>query len=85
MEVRFHKTFKKKFKKLPQKIQRQFFERLDLFMRDPLHVTLHNHSVERAFPGCRSINVTGDYRAIFYEQDQVTTFVTIGTHAELYS
>jgi mRNA-degrading endonuclease YafQ of YafQ-DinJ toxin-antitoxin module len=46
---------------------------------------LNNHSVDTAFADCRSINVTGDYRAIFHENKETVTFMTIGTHSELYS
>ncbi|MSU75562.1 MAG: hypothetical protein EXS55_03555 [Candidatus Magasanikbacteria bacterium] len=84
MEAVFHKSFKKKFKRLPPKIQAQFYTRLDLFLRDPFNAVLHNHSIDKAFPDCRSINITGDYRAIFQSQGELAAFITIGTHAELY-
>lgn len=84
MEARFHKNFKKKYKRLPPKMQERFYERLELFLSDPYNATLNNHSVEKAFPDCRSINITGDYRAIFKDQGNVVIFIIIGTHAELY-
>lgn len=85
MEIVFHNTFQKKFQKLPVKIQKQFYKRLDFFLRDKFDQTLNNHSVERAFPYCRSINITGDYRAIFKDCDDSVVFLNIGTHSELYS
>ena len=84
MEIKFHKNFKKKFDRIPQKIQEQFYERLALFLQDKFHKTLNNHSVDKAFPGCRSINVGGDCRAIFQERADLAIFITIGTHSELY-
>ncbi len=84
MEIVFHKQFKKKLGKLPVKVQDQFYARLELFMTDSSHTTLNNHSVGKAYPGCRSINVTGDYRAIFHEEGNLVTFIVIGTHSELY-
>ncbi len=84
MEVIFHKEFRKQFKKLPQKVQKQFDVRFEIFMKDKTHPTLNNHSVDRRFTNCRSINVTGDYRAIFKEEDDVAVFLLIGTHSELY-
>jgi len=84
MEVIFHKNFKKKFKKLPEKIQSEFLERIDLFLTDKFNRLLNNHSVDKAFPMCRSINVSGDYRAIFYEKEKIVVFILIGTHSELY-
>lgn len=85
MEAIFHKNFKKRFKKLPLKIQRQFYERLELFLRNKFDKTLNNHEVGAAFPDCRSINITGDCRAIFYEQKDAVIFIIIGTHSDLYS
>jgi len=84
MEIVFHKNFKKKLKKLSPKIQDQFYERLETFIEDKNHKTLNNHSVDKVFTDCRSINVTGDYRAIFKEDNNVVHFVNIGTHSELY-
>lgn len=84
MEIKFHKNFKKRLKKIPAKIQEQFYERLNLFFQDKFDKRLNNHSVNKAFPNCRSINVSGDYRAIFDEDGAVIIFLTIGTHSELY-
>ena len=84
MEVKFHAAFKKKLRKTPHKIQERFFERLELFVQDKFNRVLNNHSVDRAYPNCRSINVSGDYRAIFEEQDEIIIFINIGTHSNLY-
>lgn len=84
MEVSFHKTFKKKYDKLSPKTKEQFKDRLKMFMKDKFEPTLNNHSVGRAYPNCRSINITGDYRAVFEEQNDKVFFITIGTHSELY-
>ena len=85
MEVRFHKTFRKKFRKLPPKVQERFYARLRIFITDKFDPRLHNHSVDRAFDNCHCSNVTGDYHAIFYENSGEIIFIAIGTHAELYS
>lgn len=85
MKIRFHKKFRKSLKRLPKQVQEKFFERLVLFRQSPFHQILHNHSVEFAYPGCRSINVTGDYRALFEElPEDIKLFTLIGTHSELY-
>ncbi len=84
MQAIFHDSFQKKFTKLLPKIQEQFRERLRLFLCNPHDIILNNHSVKKVFPGSRSINITGDYRAIFYEHGNVAIFIEIGTHAELY-
>jgi addiction module RelE/StbE family toxin len=84
MEPILHKNFKKKFKKLSSKVQNQFFERIEIFRENPFDSLLNNHSVEKRFPGCRSINITGDYRAIYKYENDIVTFVNIGTHSQLY-
>lgn len=84
MEAHLHKNFMKRFDKIPLKIQEQFYERLDLFLENKFNKILNNHSVEETYPNCRSINVSGDYRAIFKEQEDIAIFITIGTHSDLY-
>ena len=85
MRFRYHSRFLKVFEKLPTTIQEKFFARLSLFHREPFHPLLKNHSVDAAYPRWRSINVTGDYRALFEQvNDDTIVFMKIGTHSELY-
>jgi len=84
MVVIFNKSFYKDYEKLPKKIQDKFWNRLEIFKENKTNKILNNHSVDKAFTNCRSINVTGDYRAIFKEYDDMVVFVNIGTHSELY-
>ena len=86
MKIEYHRKFIKLFDKLPRKIQVKFYERLRLFHDDPSTSILDNHSVDPIYPGWRSINITGDYRALFEPLDQNTVmFMRIGTHPQLYS
>ena len=85
MDIVFEHGFKKKLKKISPKIKKNFYERLTLFELNKFNPILSNHSVEKKFPGCRSINVTGDYRAIFKEiSSDAVIFMLIGTHSEFY-
>ncbi len=85
MEIQLHKNFKKQFKKLSPKIRRNYYERVELFSKEPFSPLLNNHSVEFVYPGWRSINITGDYRILFEPKDNGTViFMKIGTHSELY-
>lgn len=84
MEIVYKKRFQKDFKKLPAKIKAKFYQRLTIFVKDKINPVLHNHSVGRSFPDCYSINITGDYRAIFKDDGARVIFITIGTHSELY-
>lgn len=85
MIVHLHKNFEKRFAKLPQKIRERFKERRDVFISNPYDPLLNNHYLHEPYLGCRSINVTGDYRAIFYHEGADTVrFIAIGTHHELF-
>lgn len=84
MRVDYQKSFLKALNKLPAAVEEKFYERLELFQINQAHPLLRNHSVEPAYPGCKSINITGDYRAIFRQKDDLTVFLYIGTHSQLY-
>lgn len=84
MQVDYHRKFLKNLTKLPPKIRQFFRQRLELFLNDKFTPILDNHPLHGEFFGCRSINVTGDYRAIFVEENEVVTFLRIGTHHQLF-
>lgn len=84
MKITLHKNFEKPYAKLSPTIKEKFKEKKDLFVTDPYNPILNNHSVGKAYPGCRSINITGDYRAIFRQNDYLVEFINIGTHSQLY-
>lgn len=77
--------FKKQYRKLPKNIQMRVDTRIRLFTTDPFNEILRNHSLSGEYSGCRSINVTGDYRIIYEENAKgFMEFLLIGTHDELY-
>ena len=85
MIVKFHRDFDKSFKKLPVDVKKKFIQRKEIFVKDPLHRLLNNHTLAGEWQGYRSINVTGDYRAVYSQMDKDTVlFVEIGTHPQLY-
>jgi len=85
MIIQFHKNFDKKFLKHKKMIRDKFKERLVLFKNNPFHPPLNNHPLKGKLRGSRSINVTGNYRAIFiYETNDLVVFVDIDTHPKLY-
>lgn len=84
MQIRFSKQFTKSYEKSPDKIKDAFDQRLDLFKNDKFHPLLNNHALTGNYSGYRSINITGDWRVIFTEQDDVVYFEIIGTHSQLY-
>lgn len=88
MKVRFNKRFQKSFEKTSLKIKRAFALRLDLFIKDRFNKLLNNHSLNGGWENYFSINITGDWRAIYRRLDdtkvECVEFVEIGTHSELY-
>lgn len=84
MKIKYHRSFEKDFKKIPNHIKEKFFVRQSLFIKNLFSPLLHNHALTGEYSGYRSINITGDYRAIYEETDDGILFVKIGTHSELY-
>lgn len=82
--VSYHKKFKKQLRRLPKKIQEKFYLKLEIFVIDPNSSGLNDHSLVGEWTGYRSIDVTGDIRAIYREDFESFVFRAIGTHSQLY-
>ncbi len=83
--VLLHSFFLRDTKKISRKVYEAFRERAALFRVDPFNSILENHPLRGKYLSKRSINITGDYRAIFKEEPlEVVTFVRIGRHRDLY-
>jgi len=69
-----------------QRFKREKFQqRLRLFQTNQYLPLLNNHGLTGKWRGFRSINITGDWRAIFVVVDRKRiTFVAFGTHSQLY-
>lgn len=87
MQIEYSKKFIKEFKKCPENIKTNFKKRLELFINDQYSSILNNHPLIGELKNYRSININGDWRAIFEELDDghIVYFVAIGTHSQLYS
>ncbi len=88
-KVNFSKTFDKQLRRSPLKIKIAFRKRLELFLKNSYHPLLNNHPLSGKLTGYRSINITGDWRAIYSivnntKGDVVIIFEMIGTHSQLY-
>jgi mRNA-degrading endonuclease YafQ of YafQ-DinJ toxin-antitoxin module len=85
MQIDYSSNFKKRIRKLPKPIVEKFYIRLALFEQDRFNPVLNNHKLHGEYEGSNSINVTGDFRAIFkYINENYILFSDIGTHPELY-
>lgn len=84
MKLNYHKDFIKDFGKQPKKIKEKFKERQVLFEVDEFNPVLNNHALKGKWLGYRSINVSGDIRAIFKRDTESVLFVVIDSHSKLY-
>jgi len=85
MQIVVHKSFLKMYAKRPVRVQQKFKDVRSIFLKDRFDSVLNNHKLKGAWLGHRSINITGNYRAIFREDADIITFVAIGTHSQLYA
>ena len=85
MRFNSRRKFRRQYKKLPAKIQKKFDEQVDLFRNNPTDRRLNIHNLQGDKKPLVSMNVTGDYRALFvWETKERVRFHQIGTHSELY-
>ena len=88
MIVRYDPDFVEKLKKVNVRILKNFKERIKIFSKDPNNPSLNNHPLREEWQGYRSIDITGDWRAIYTEKTEgdeiIAYFVAIGTHDQLY-
>ncbi len=85
MKVIFHKNFKKQYKKLRPGEQKNFIERIALFAENHQHSILNNHALRGEYKNYRSVNITGDIRALYELIDEDTAlFIIVDTHSNLY-
>lgn len=84
MKIIFHKKFIKQQSRLSKKIQNQLDKRIVVFMENPYEDILNNHQLHPPFENCRSINISGNIRALYEQNGDTVLFVCIGTHSELY-
>lgn len=85
MKIRFHRGFEKRYKKLQKSRQQKVKERLSLFLKDEFDPILNNHPLQGKYKGYRSINITGDLRAIYkHFSGDTRIFVVLDTRGNLY-
>ncbi|MGH7195627.1 MAG: type II toxin-antitoxin system RelE/ParE family toxin [Candidatus Saccharimonadales bacterium] len=84
MMVAYSKHFIKQAKKLDPNIKQKLQIAIREFTEDPLQPSLHNHQLKGKFKDYRSINITGDIRALYLPQADKAVFDAVGTHSQLY-
>lgn len=85
MKIYFYKKFEKKFKKLSAKEKEKVNRRITLFAKNMFSAALNNHALKGRFFGCRTINITGNLRAVYKKVGRdAYLFIDLGTHSNLY-
>lgn len=84
MVIVYHSAFIKKSKKLSSGEKKKLTERLRIFGLDEFDPVLNNHALKGRYQGSRSINVTGDLRALYLKRGNTVIFTTVDSHSNLY-
>ena len=89
MKVKFSKEFIKQYKKADVRIRKKVDQKISTFSKNPMDLSLRNHTLREEHKGQRSINITSDWRAIYREvkvadDEPYAYFTALGTHSELY-
>ncbi len=85
MVIKVSSRFQKEYERCPANIKDKCDARIRLFVKNEFHPLLNNHGLSGSYSGHRSINVTGDWRAVYCRLNKDTyLFVALGTHSQLY-
>lgn len=85
MVIQTTKAFDKQYARLDFKVKTSFKRRLGVFRTNPFDVSLRNHALKGKYLGYRSIDISGDIRALYtVKGDTIIIFGFIGTHSQLY-
>ena len=80
--IDFTKNFTNQFKVLRPKQKVRFYDRLDLFKKNPHDKALRDHALKGKYRGYRSIDIEGDLRALYFVKgNTIIIFGFIGTHS----
>ncbi len=86
MNINFHKSFQKSYRKLDSKIQKKVDIAIHKFRTNPSDKTLRNHPLTGNLQGKRVFSVTGNVRVVFEEYDNyvLVVMLDVGNHPQVY-
>lgn len=87
MNIFYHKRFLKHYKKriaLNPPLVKKYEERIRLFFQNPGSPLLQDHSLAGDLEGYRAFSVTGDYRVVYFKEEDRFHLYDIGTHNQVY-
>jgi len=81
MIIRRLSRFERSFKKLPQHVKEDFFEKAKLLAENPRDPRLHTHKLQGIHRGVLSFYLVGGFRVIFrFAESNVVEFIEVGSH-----
>ncbi|MBI2552346.1 type II toxin-antitoxin system mRNA interferase toxin, RelE/StbE family [Candidatus Uhrbacteria bacterium] len=81
MMVRRLPRFDRSFKKLPQYVREDFFEKAKLFAVNPRDPRLHTHKLQGIHRGALSFYLVDGFRVIFrFTDSSMVDFIDVGPH-----
>ncbi len=81
MEVVYKPTFIRQYKKLPQSLQDEVKDKIELFKSDSKHPFLKTHKLKEKLNAYFSFSVNYKYRIVFeYESSKRACFLVVGDH-----
>jgi addiction module RelE/StbE family toxin len=84
MRIAYSRNFIKQSKKLSPDMRLKLTRRIVLFTDNPLDPRLRDHRLKGKYKEYRSIDVTGDFRALYLLRENEAIFDIVGTHPQLY-
>ncbi len=81
MKIIYTNEFRKSFKKLPNEIKKEAFEKEKLFRKDIKDSKLKNHKLSGKLNGCWAFSINFNYRIIYeFGLNDIIYFHSVGTH-----
>lgn len=88
IEISFSSSFKRGYKKRIKSekgLEEKFWERIEMFIKDPFDRALRTHKLSGRLQGLWSFSIEYNLRVIFYfTANNRVVFVDIGKHDEVY-
>ncbi len=88
IKVSFSSSFKRVFKKRikgKQELESRFWDKLELFTKNPFEPSLRTHKLSGKLKDLWSFSIEYDQRVLFYFTDNGNAvFIDIGNHDEVY-
>lgn len=84
MKVSYSRQFLRHYVKLSPKLRQRVDDRILLWIGEPLNAQLRDHQLKGKYKQYRSIDITGDIRALYLQKDGEAVFDALGTHSQLY-